>query len=399
MDELTKCMLITPYCLGDGTDETVSPTAFIWQMVLCTHTSTVTNTSASSDLFVWARLTRAFSPGTSQPRGTGISKSWSMHMCAPMTLVLTLSFLRIPGITTDYNATVLEGDSARQDGVESFVGGASTGSVGVAAMRYTNPSTKNFEFQKAWFFLDDNVQHILISSVSSKNSAPVLSILDQKRRSGPVMLSTSPTGALSEATSNSTKPVHALWNANVGYVFDRTFNSTEPSVFFQTGNRTGSWQSIGTSTQPPSTVDIFSAWIQHKQIIDKVTRSTAGYTVFPGVDAAGFESKRASTKLRTLRNEGHVSAVADDVHKTFMAVFWDAAGGSVQLSNETSIVASAASVLIYREVEGTITVADPSQSITTMTVKIIRSGAEKTITFTLPSGPGGTAGSSVTKSV
>jgi hypothetical protein len=55
-------------------------------------------------------------------------------------------------------------------------------------------------------------------------------------------------------------------------------------------------------------------------------------------------------------------------------------------------------VLIYRQAEGTITVADPSQTISSLNITLNRSGVNKTITFVLPGGPGGMAGSSVTKS-
>jgi hypothetical protein len=256
-------------------------------------------------------------------------------------------------------------------------------------MRYTNPYTKALGFQKAWFFMDDDVQRILVNNVSSSTSAPIFSILDQKRRSSSVMLANSATGALYTASSNSTQPVYALWHANVGY----TVNPSSP-LFFQVGKKTGSWQAIGTSTQPPYTVDMFSAWIQHQN-----TNVSVAYTAFPGVDAATFAAKRAAaSRYRTLRNDGEVSAVSDDARNTSMAVFWSTSGGSVQVSSALTITASANSVLIYRQAEGTITVADPSQTISSLNITLNRSGVNKTITFVLPGGPGGMAGSSVTKS-
>lgn len=39
-----------------------------------------------------------------------------------------------PGITVDYNATVLSCDTENVNGLEDFVGGVSTGSIGAAVM-------------------------------------------------------------------------------------------------------------------------------------------------------------------------------------------------------------------------------------------------------------------------
>jgi hypothetical protein len=308
---------------------------------------------------------------------------------------LTLTELpRIPGITTDYGATQLQGSTAGYTGIQQFVGGASTGTIGVAAMRYTNPNTKAFGFQKAWFFLDNDVQHVLINNITSATSAPILSVLDQKRRSGNVMLATAPNGTLGVVTSNSTQPVWSLWHDNVGYTFDQT--TMDSQAFFKTGSVTGNWSSIGTSTQPPTTVNLFSAWIQHRNASVPVS-----YTVLPGVDSANFSSKSKSVTgaLRTLRNDGHISAVTDSAHSTTMAVFWDTGGGTLQLSPSNATLSSSAnSVVVYNADTKSVTVSDPSQTVATLNVTLSISGQKRTLMFALPVGPGGNAGSSVTLS-
>ena len=96
------------------------------------------------------------------------------------------NLLVIPGITNDYAATPLTCDHEQFTGKEAFVGGVSTGSIGAAAMRYTNPYTGTLQFQKAWFFLDGDVQHVMVSSINSSTSNPVVSVLDQKRLNGKV---------------------------------------------------------------------------------------------------------------------------------------------------------------------------------------------------------------------
>ncbi|KAJ6552996.1 galactose mutarotase-like domain-containing protein [Mycena capillaripes] len=94
----------------------------------------------------------------------------------------------IPGITTDYGETPLNCAQTGASGVENYVGGASNGQLGIAAMRYTNPLTKSFHFQKSWFFLDEDVQVVLVSNISSASNASVISVLDQKLHDGQVMV-------------------------------------------------------------------------------------------------------------------------------------------------------------------------------------------------------------------
>jgi hypothetical protein len=324
---------------------------------------------------------------TLRPLGTGTSRSLGTDRI----VWLLISFYRIPGITTDYGATQLTGNNAGWTGIEKFVGGVSTGTVGLTVMRYTNPMTKAFSFNKAWFFLDGDVQRVMAANISSATNASVFSILDQKRHSGPVMIAGLANDTLHPVTANSTNPISALWHANVGYTID-----TPLPVFFAAGARTGAWSAIGTSTAPPETVDLFSAWLVHRNL-----STPAAYTAFPGLTADAFDAKRraVTTSVHTVRNDAHAMAVWDDRHSTGMAVFWDAAGGSVQFPDGTTLVASAHAVVIFQPSAGNLTVADPSQSLQSISISVVSAQTNATYTFVLPTGPGGLAGSSVTRSL
>ena len=54
-------------------------------------------------------------------------------------------------------------------GTQALVGGASDGNIGVVAMRYETPSTKQLNWRKTWFFL---VSHIEISIQSCADHDP-----------------------------------------------------------------------------------------------------------------------------------------------------------------------------------------------------------------------------------
>jgi len=86
----------------------------------------------------------------------------------------------IPGTTTDYAATPLNCNNTSWKGIEQFVGGVSNTQVGIAAMRYYNPFTHSLKWQKAWFFLENDIQFVMVNNLSSNNSAPLYSVLDQR---------------------------------------------------------------------------------------------------------------------------------------------------------------------------------------------------------------------------
>ncbi|KAH9935151.1 polysaccharide lyase family 8 protein [Epithele typhae] len=309
----------------------------------------------------------------------------------------------VPGITTDYNNTFLNCSQVKFAGKEAFVGGASDGTIGAAAMRYTNPYTGALSFQKAWFFLDDDVQHVMVSNLSSASGAPVFSVLDQKRHSGSVVLNDQTLSAGGNFTNART-----LWHDNVGYSFP---NGTNVSVDW--GTRAGDWGRLGISAAGVQSADLFSAWVAHGAGADAAAAHTA-YTVFPATDKGAFrgKAKRVEKALTTVRNDAGVSAAFDATHRVAMAVFWDAAGGNATFAlagcGEVTVTASAGAVVVYRVDKGLLTVADPTQTLSSVDVTLEAAGANKlpagfngktkvTVSVSLPSG--GVAGRSVTTSL
>jgi hypothetical protein len=277
------------------------------------------------------------------------------------------------------------------------VGGVSDGKTGIAAMRYTNPLTESLYWQKAWFFLDNDVQHVMVSGLSSTTNASVLTVLDQKRHTGPVYLDEE------ERTSLHRVRGQTLWHDNVGYAFQILNDSA--SLSLQIGAKTGNWSDIGTSTQPPVSVDLFAAWIVHEDISIPLA-----YTAFPGINYGNFLQKKDQLRLRTIQNDDSVSAVYDEVNKRAMFVFWDVDGGSVtfnpgQTLAPTTVTVNGNLAVIYTLQTGEVTISDPSQTLLTVQVSLELGVGEappywglsraKSLVFQLPSG--GFAGNSVTQ--
>ena len=266
-------------------------------------------------------------------------------------------------------------------------------------MRYTNPVTGSLHWQKAWFFLDGDVHHTMISSLNSTTSAPVYSVLDQRLHTGSVIVDGSPTNSTEDAQ------IQTLWHGNVGYLFPNFNESAAISV--SVGEMNGSWSAIGTSSQPPTTVDLFTARIEHKS-----TSTPLSYTTFPGTTYDDFMTKKSRLQLQTVRNDDSVSAVFDEGNKTAMVVFWDAGGGSVTFEQPVcapiTITADGNIALLYRLETGAVTVSDPSQTLTKTQVTLTlgpgtkppqwkTAGLKKTLNFDYLSGGG--AGSSVSQTV
>ncbi|KAF8216201.1 polysaccharide lyase family 8 protein [Mycena galopus ATCC 62051] len=303
----------------------------------------------------------------------------------------------IPGITTDYGATPLNCAQTGAIGIETFVGGASNGQVGVAAMRYTNPLTMTLHWQKSWFFLDNDVQVVLVSNISSTSNASIVSVLDQRLHNGAVMVDGQ---TLTTPVSLQGLNSQSLWHGNVGYTFP---NTTDFSLSVKVGEVAGDWALIGTSTQPPNTVDLFSASLVHASV-----NASLAYTIYPGTDFNTFLAKSSHSKIEVVRNDGLVSAVLDSANSKAMAVFWAPGGGSVDFATGSpaavTMSTNGTAAVIFDLTSGVVTVSDPTHALTTVSVTLSVGAGKpgsltKTLDFTLPSASQGLAGSSVSQKI
>lgn len=304
----------------------------------------------------------------------------------------------IPGTTVDYDATPLSCDTTRVTGIQSFVGGASNGSIGVAAMRYENPTTQALSWHKTWFFIDD-IQFVMVAGLKSATDAPVFSVLQQQRQNGPVYVDGEENGG------GNFSGISTLWHDGVGYAFNSSDSSTSLSVSLNS-NVTGSWQTISTSSKPPVTVDLFAAWLHHIDLASPVS-----YAVFPATGSpTSFQQKLAASQLNVVQNDESISALLDANNNIAMVVFWDAYGGSVTVPSTVSnnarvtISADGNSIIIVDMTKWNMTVADPSQSLASLGVSISLgygttpaswASQYKTANYTIELPSGGITGSSV----
>lgn len=307
----------------------------------------------------------------------------------------------IPGTTVDYRNTPLSCDTTTQAGIEAFVGGLSDGYSGISAMRYTNPVNRALSWQKTWFFLESGVYHVMINVLSSTSNASVLSVLDQKRRSGETRIDGQ---FLDDTTRTSLSYPKSIWHDNIGY----TFPPDSPvTLDLRTGPATGNWLDIGTSTRPSTTVDLWAAWLTHNS---SSIGTPVEYTMWPAHTFHDFLKRSYHSPVITIENNRDVSAILDKKANCIMAVFWGSAGGSVTYKaghGVASLTVSSDTPLIARISlnDGTIRASDPSQTraSATLAFKLGRGGRRpgfwhgpshgKTVPLTFPMG--GFSGSGV----
>lgn len=280
----------------------------------------------------------------------------------------TFDFNLVPGTTVDYGATPLMCSTTQQFGVDGYAGGVSAGDAGMAAMRYVNPLTRSLSFHKAWIFFPDNVQHVLVNSVKSTTPAPVFSVLDQRLRSGDIVLDGE------RVASGNYSDIESLWHAGTGYVFPFDQHS---SISIDASNRTGDWKSIGTSTEPPPTKDMFAAWVEHG--VQNKVASDLVYSIFPAMETPeAFEEKADRCTPYTVSNTDVVSAAVDTPKRVLGAAFWKPEGGLLFVPQMMITVTVDAPVVIMVRLAdsglaGQITVADPTHERPEVNIRIARS--------------------------
>ncbi|RXW22963.1 hypothetical protein EST38_g2892 [Candolleomyces aberdarensis] len=302
----------------------------------------------------------------------------------------------IPGTTTDYKNTPLNCSGVSFSGAETFVGGLSDGKSGIAAMRYTNPSTGALQWQKTWFFLESGVQHVMINILASKSKAPVYSVLDQKRRSGRTLIDGVPASNSGSATFTNPK---SIWHANVGY----SFLNKSVALSLKSGIHAGDWSTIGTSTQSPVEVDLWTAWLEHKNI-----SSPAEYAIWPGITYEEFVQRASQTPVQTFANSASASTIYDRQQNRVMLVLWKQDSSVIVQTSQTmaplTISSNVACAMTVSLSDGTIFASDPSQSHSSASLTFAFGAGQlpafwignRTKTLTLRFPKDGQAGNSVT---
>jgi len=312
----------------------------------------------------------------------------------PQTQFSYWDYTKIPGVTNPAVQFVWAGNSEYNSQKGVFVGGVSDGVYGAAAMDLIEDSLKNgvkvdILARKSWFMFDDEMVALGADITSTYAAAVTTTTLNQSRLNGTVSVN----GTVVPGAEKKYTAVSTIYHDNIGYVF-----RTPTDINMKTNSQSGTAASVtaGASTSIVSG-NVFKVWLDHGA---KPTDATYEYIVLPNKTAAQVTAYSTNTPL-SIVNTRLIQAVTHKTLKITEAVFYSSTSGALVIENGPTITANyPCALIIDRSVNPLkITIADPSQYRTAITVNINYGGGKsENMAFTLPTATtGNMGGSSVTK--
>lgn len=272
---------------------------------------------------------------------------------------------KIPGVTSrDFKEDEPIITQWGEQGNTVFAGGVSDSVYGVTCydMDYNGVKAK-----KAWFFFDKEVV-CLGAGISSTTDENVTTTINQCWLAGNVKMFASgkPTTAKNKVETNGAKWV---WHDSIGYYFLSPAN-----ISITTQNQKGSWGRIN-SSQPKEALegDVFKLWLNHG---NKPFDSSYAYSVSPAVGLDEMSSNSYSA-FKIVHNNSKIQAVYHEELDMLQVVFYQP--GEVSINGFKLNTSESCTVLVKQvnNKQPSIWIADPSQKLKKIIIKVKVAGVEK----------------------
>jgi chondroitin AC lyase len=288
-------------------------------------------------------------------------------------------FQKIPGTTIVQQPALPHWNELAKKGLTDFVGGVTDGRYGAAATDFASVHDP-LKARKSYFFFDK--EFVCVGAgIQSKADYPVVTTVNQCLLNGDVII---------QSSAGQNKPVrgkHALndvswvWHDQVAYVFpqpvDINCNNTSAA---------GSWRSISHqawATDDLVKKDIFCLWFDHGP---RPVKAGYAYIVAPAMDSDKVDAYSKKTSIEILSNTPALQAVRNKYLQITGIVFYEA--GEMQLADDMIIsVSNPCLVMIAMNGKSIkkITVADPTQKLSSLQLTVKRGKKIKEIKVDLPS--------------
>jgi chondroitin AC lyase len=272
---------------------------------------------------------------------------------------------RLPGVTcrqADEPLPILS--TGRHRGATEFVGGASDGVDGLAAMEY---ALDGVAARKAWFCLGDRL--VCLGAGIRSAGDPVRTGVEQCLLRGPVTVGRG--GDAERLAPGETVAGGLAWahHGGLGYLLLDGAGAT-----VRAAEQTGSWREINSNLPAdPVAEDVFSLWIDHGPA---PAGAAYAYAVAFGLDAAGAATWAADPGFRVLANDEAVQAVASQGGDVVQVAYYRAGGLEVGEGLDLS-VDTPCLVMLRRTAGGwSAWVAEPTQRATRLALSIGAATAE-----------------------
>jgi chondroitin AC lyase len=289
---------------------------------------------------------------------------------------------RVPGVTCLHSEEPLPVLSVGKDlGADLFVGGASDGEDGVAAMRSVRDGVA---VRKAWF-CHDNITVCLGSDLSSHARHPVITSINQCLMKSDVHIGTSDGPEPFLYTDRLFGGLPWVHHDGIGYLLLQ-----QMAVDVRREPQWGAWRDINGNTSADRVLrDVFSVWIDHGF---GPQDAHYAYAVVMGVDVQETAELHETPPFEILENSSDAQIVEwkDGLTQT---VFWKP--GEVRISDQVVLSANQGCAMMVRESDGElgITVADPNQLSEQIVIQVKVGEVVKDVVVVYPKD--GLAGSSV----
>lgn len=232
-------------------------------------------------------------------------------------------------------------------GKTSFVGGVSTGKVGMQTMDYRDNYVKA---KKSWFMFEEGVV-CLGTDITSSKKGDLFTTINQSLLRGNAVISIDGNITSSEFINHSGK-VDWAYNNGIGYISSAPLSITALQ-------RSGDWKDISERVASKMHRDnVFEIGISHG---NKPRKASYDYTVVMNTTAEKLNQYMVAPTLITLRNDSKCQAVYSNKTDVVMATFWGKDELSLPSGNKLK-VNTACTIIVEKAGDRYIVyVSDPNQ--------------------------------------
>lgn len=264
---------------------------------------------------------------------------------------------KVSGTTAVQGALPLGGgETYSRKGRTSFVGGVSTGKIGMSCMDYRDSGVKA---KKAWFMFEEGVV-CLGSDISSSKKGELFTTINQTLQRGETMYSVNGNVINNEQISYE-GAIDWAFNNGIGYI-------TDSNVQIEAALRAGDWKYVSNRVSSSIHRDsVFEIGISHG---NKPSNIKYDYTVLMNTTPQATQQYSINPTIITLSNSDRCQAVWNTNSQTMMAVFWKK--GDITLPSGEKLSVSDGCTLVCQKTDTgyKIYVNDPEQNGGKLTVQV-----------------------------
>ena len=275
----------------------------------------------------------------------------------------TVDPYRLPGTTVD-TKELADGSGYNKTSPQSWVGGATDGTNGTAAMYYNTTNLgqgMDLKAQKSWFFLDGKIV-ALGAGITGTTDATIETTVENRMMTGDdnAISYNGEAWDKTEEEKQAKAGDYAFFKGtgegnDIGYVY-----LDDADIYLAQETRSGKYTDINEYfvSDKEYTNTFFKMGINHG---DSVENGTYGYVLLPGSTEEETAAFAENSTVEIVRNDVDVQAVKDTQSGVFAMNVWPTDGTGSESVNGIAVDASASIYTQTKDGVMTIAISDPKQ--------------------------------------